>query len=222
MAAGSCSADADAPTVVLIEDHVLFRAGLRDLLERAGVRVLGEAQTAESGLDLVRRLSPDVAVVDLRLPRMSGHDAIRHIRDTEPATRALALTVSADGTDVVRAVLAGASGYLLKDAPPADIVRGVRVAAAGQSALSPRIGAAILDELRRSATHTVPANGSSLSAREQEVLRLVVDGKNNAAIARELVISPYTVRRHLSNILVKLRVTTRLQAAVRAVRDSLV
>ena len=123
---------------------------------------------------------------------------------------------------MVGAVLAGARGYVLKDEPPAEIVRAVRTAAAGESMLSPSVATTLIEALRRSQRGTAPSNDSALSAREREVLRLVVDGKTNAAIARELVISPYTVRRHLSNILLKLHVGTRLQAAVRAVRDSLI
>jgi DNA-binding NarL/FixJ family response regulator len=212
----------DAPTVVLIEDHVLFRAGLRDLLARAGIRVLGEADAVEPGLELVLRLSPDVAIVDLHLPGAPGREAIRRIRELAPATRSLALTVSDDETDVVGAVLAGARGYVLKDAAPGDIVLAVRTTAGGGSMLSPSVATTLIEALRRSRRGAAPSNDSGLSAREREVLRLVVDGKTNAAIAQELVISPYTVRRHLSNILLKLHVETRLQAAVRAVRDSLI
>jgi NarL family two-component system response regulator LiaR len=208
--------------VALIEDHLLFRFGLRELLECARIEVVGEAATGETGLNLVQRLTPDVAIVDLRLPRMSGGDVTRRIRELAPSTQVLVLTVSGDETDVIEAVLAGASGYLLKDASPAEIVQAVHAVGAGDSMASPRAARAIFDGLRTMASSSRVPTASPLSEREKEVLRQVVDGKSNAAIAQRLVISPYTVRHHLSSILLKLHVDSRLEAAVHAVRDSLV
>jgi two-component system, NarL family, response regulator LiaR len=209
-------------TVVVIDDHVLFRTGLRELLQQEEIQVVGEASTAEAGLDIVERQAPDVAIMDLSLPRMSGHDAIRSIVATSPGTQVLVLTISANEADVTEAVLAGACGYLLKDASVGDIAAGVRAAAAGESMVSPRMAKTLLRQLRRHEQNDKRPTIESLSVREKEVLRLVVDGKDNAAIARELFISPYTVKNHISNILLKLHVENRLQAAVCAVRDSLV
>jgi len=210
-------------TVVVIDDHVLFRSGLRKLLEEEEeVRVVGEASTAESGLELIQRQAPDVAIVDLGLPRMSGHDAIRQITTTAPGTQVLVLTISANEVDVIDAVLAGACGYLLKDALVGDIVSGVRAAASGDSMVSPRMARTLLEQLRKRDNGDTGPPVEKLSAREKEVLRLVVEGKDNAEIAQELFISPYTVKNHISNILLKLHVENRLQAAVCAVRDSLV
>jgi DNA-binding NarL/FixJ family response regulator len=209
-------------TVVIVDDHVLFRSGLRELLQQEEVHVMGEASTAEAGLELVRRHGPDVAIMDLNLPAMSGHDAIRRIAESAPRTQVLVLTISANESDVTEAVLAGACGYLLKDASVADIVTGVRAAAAGESMVSPRMTKTILDQLRQQDRGDGKPPAEALSAREREILRLVTEGKDNATIAQELFISPYTVKNHISNILLKLHVSNRIQAAVLAVRDSLI
>jgi DNA-binding NarL/FixJ family response regulator len=208
-------------TVVIVDDHVLFRSGLRELLQQEEVHVIGEASTAEAGLELIQRHAPDVAIMDLNLPAMSGHDAIRRIAESTPSTQVLVLTISANESDVTDAVLAGACGYLLKDASVVDIVTGVRAAAADESMISPRMTKTLLDRLRRQErTDGKPPIGT-LSVREREILRLVTEGKDNATIAQELFISPYTVKNHISNILLKLHVSNRIQAAVLAVRDSL-
>jgi two-component system, NarL family, nitrate/nitrite response regulator NarL len=209
-------------TVVVVDDHVLFRSGLRKLLQEKEIHVAGEASTAESGVELIERLEPDVAIMDLNLPGMSGHDAIRQLTSTAPRTQVLVLTISANESDVTDAVLAGACGYLLKDASVVDILAGVRAAAAGESMISPRMAKTLLEQVRRHERSDGKPRAESLSSREREVLRLVVEGKDNATIARELFISPYTVKNHISNILLKLNVTNRIQAAVLAVRESLV
>ncbi len=209
-------------TVVIVDDHVLFRSGLRKLLQQDEIHVVGESSTAESGLELIRRHAPQVAIMDLDLPGMSGHDAIRQIVATAPRTQVLVLTISANESDVTDAVLAGACGYLLKDASVVDIVAGVRAAATGESMVSPKMAKTLLEQLRKHERSDKKPPVENLSSREQEVLRLVVEGKDNATIAGELFISPYTVKNHISNILLKLSVTNRIQAAVLAVRDSLI
>lgn len=209
-------------TVVMIDDHVLFRSGLRELLEQEGIRVVGEASGADAGLRAIARHAPDVAIVDLGLGRVSGHTAIRRIVASAPRTRVLVLTISTSESDLTDAVLAGACGYLLKDASAEEIVSGVRAAASGDSMVSPRMTSALLERLRASAQLGGRGTVADLSPRERDVLRMVVDGKENAAIARELFVSPATVKNHISNILAKLGAENRLQAAVRAVRDSLV
>jgi DNA-binding NarL/FixJ family response regulator len=163
-----------------------------------------------------------VAIVDLNLPRMSGQNAIRQIATIAPRTQVLVLTISANEADVTDAVLAGACGYLLKDAPAGDIASGVRAAAVGESMVSPRMATTLLEQLRQHKSGEARPHVENLSTREKEVLRLVVEGKDNATIAQELFISPYTVKNHISNILLKLHVENRLQAAVRAVRDTLI
>ncbi len=209
-------------TVVIVDDHVLFRSGLRELLQQEGIQVVGEGSTAEVGLKAIQSHAPDVAIMDLNLPGMSGHDAIREVVATTPRTQVLVLTISISEDDVIAAVLAGACGYLLKDASIDDILAGVRAAAAGESMVSPRMAKTLLEQIRlhEQSDDTRPTV-NDLSTREKEVLRLVAEGKDNATIAEELFISPYTVKNHISNILLKLQVENRIQAAVRAVSDSM-
>jgi DNA-binding NarL/FixJ family response regulator len=209
-------------TVVVIDDHVLFRSGLRELLQQEEIQVVGEASTAEAGLETVQRQAPDVAIMDLNMPGMSGHDAIRRIATTAPRTQVLVLTISTSEDDVIEAVLAGACGYLLKDASISDILAGVRAAAAGESMVSPRMAKTLLEQMRLHERSDTRPTVNDLSTREKEVLRLVAEGKDNATIAQELFISPYTVKNHISNILLKLQVENRIQAAVRAVSDSMI
>lgn len=209
-------------TVVVIDDHVLFRSGLRELLQQEEIQVVGEASNAEAGLETVQRHAPDVAIMDLNLPGMSGHDAIRRIAASTPRTQVLVLTISTSEDDVVEAVLAGACGYLLKDASISDILTGVRAAAAGESMVSPRMAKTLLEQMRQHERVDTRPTVNDLSTREKEVLRLVAEGKDNATIAQELFISPYTVKNHISNILLKLQVENRIQAAVRAVSDSMI
>lgn len=209
-------------TVVVIDDHVLFRSGLRELLQQEEIQVVGEASTAEAGLETIQRQAPDVAIMDLNLPGMSGHDAIRQIAATAPRTQVLVLTISTSEDDVIEAVLAGACGYLLKDASISDILTGVRAAAAGESMVSPRMAKTLLEQMRLHERSDTRPTVNDLSTREKEVLRLVAEGKDNATIAQELFISPYTVKNHISNILLKLQVENRIQAAVRAVSDSMI
>jgi DNA-binding NarL/FixJ family response regulator len=209
-------------TVVVIDDHVLFRSGLRELLQQEEIQVVGEASSAESGLEAIERHAPDVAIMDLNLPGISGHDAIRQVAATAPRTQVLVLTISTSEDDVIEAVLAGACGYLLKDASISDILTGVRAAAAGESMVSPRMAKTLLEQMRLHERSDTRPTVNDLSTREKEVLRLVAEGKDNATIAGELFISPYTVKNHISNILLKLQVDNRIQAAVRAVNDSMI
>ena len=163
-----------------------------------------------------------MAIIDLNLPGMSGHDAIRQIAATAPRTQVLVLTISTSEDDVIEAVLAGACGYLLKDASIRDILTGVRAAAAGESMVSPRMAKTLLEQMRLHERSDTRPTVNDPSTREKEVLRLVAEGKDNATIAQELFISPYTVKNHISNILLKLQVENRIQAAVRAVSDSMI
>jgi len=210
-------------TVVVIDGHALFRAGLRELLAGAGIELLGEATSAEGGLQLVERHAPDVAIVDPALQGGEGIELIRAIAARTPHTRVLALTRPAARIDVVEIVLRGGSCCLLKEASVATIVDGVRAAAAGEAMISPRLAGGLLERLRTSAPPPRPvAPDATLSERERQVLRLVVSGLDNDAIARELYISPHTVKNHISSILAKLDVSNRIEAAVQAVRTALV
>jgi DNA-binding NarL/FixJ family response regulator len=210
--------------VALVDDHELFRAGLRDLLEEHGFDVVGEASTGEDAIELASDEIPEVVLMDVSMPGIGGVEAARRIRIDSPHTRVVMLTVSADEEDVNEAIMAGASGYLLKDAPIEEIVAGVGAAARGEGLLSPAIAGLLLERMRADELRSeLPLETRPhLTDREEEVLRLMAAGKENAEIATALFTSPHTVKTHVSNILAKLEVENRLQAAVYAVRRGLV
>ena len=214
----------EAINVVLVDDHELFRGGLRDILEDQGLKVVGEADNGERGAELVADLAPDVAVMDLNMPGIGGIEATRRIASHTPATRVLVLTISSDDESIMQAMMAGASGYLLKDASVEELVGGIRAAANGESSISPRIASKLLAWLRDGRAELPAETGvqADLSDREIEVLRLLAAGKGNAEIAAELYISPKTVKNHIASILVKLQIENRIQAAVYAVRAGIV
>jgi DNA-binding NarL/FixJ family response regulator len=214
----------DPLRVLLVDDHDLFRTGLRNLLEEHGVTVAGEAATGSEAIKLVRELAPDVVVMDVNMPGISGVEATRQVTSLAPLTRVIVLTISDQDEDVMDAIVAGACGYLLKDASIQDLIRGIESAAVGESLISPHIASKVLQRVRSTAADTEGAETirAELSDREIEVLKLIANGKDNAQIARELVISPKTVKNHISNILMKLQIDNRIQAAVYAVRSGIV
>ncbi len=210
--------------VLLVDDHDLFRTGLRNLLEAQGMHIVGEAAGGSEALRIVREAAPDVVVMDLNMPGMNGVEATRHMSRDAPLTRVIVLTVSDQEQDVMHAILAGACGYLLKDASIQDLIRGIEAAAVGESLISPHIAGKVLQHVR--ATMASPDAAATiraeLSDREVQVLKLIANGKDNAVIAGELHISPKTVKNHISNILMKLQMENRIQAAVYAVRSGIV
>jgi DNA-binding NarL/FixJ family response regulator len=209
--------------VMLVDDHDLFRTGLRNLLEEQGVQIVAEASDGLSALSLARELAPDVVVMDLNMPGMNGIEATREITRQAPLTRVVVLTISDEDDDVIDAILAGACGYLLKDSSIQDLMQGIRAASVGEALISPHIAAKVLQRLRASSVDSeAVAQGPELSDRETQVLRLIANGKDNAEIAQDLHISPKTVKNHISNILMKLQIENRIQAAVYAVRRGLV
>jgi len=213
----------DLLRVMLVDDHDLFRTGLRNLLEEQGVHIVGEASDGAGALALVRELAPDVVVMDLNMPGMNGIDATREIARLAPLTRVVVLTISDQDDDVIDAILAGACGYLLKDSSIQDLMDGIRAASIGEALISPHIASKVLQRIRAYGVASDDAvTGPELSERETEVLRLIANGKDNAEIAQELHISPKTVKNHISNILMKLQIENRIQAAVYAVRRGLV
>jgi DNA-binding NarL/FixJ family response regulator len=215
------SANADSIRVVIADDHTLYRSGLAELLKEFGIDVVGQAANGAAAVEAAADAAPDVVVMDLQMPGTSGVEATRHIAERTPASRVLVLTVSADEADVTEALLAGASGYVLKDGPVEDVVNGIRAAAAGESLISPRVASMLLHSIREQDEQAVLPR-VPLSERELDVLRLLSQGLGNREIGQELCIEQSTVRNHVSSILMKLQVDNRVQAAVRAVRDRLV
>jgi DNA-binding NarL/FixJ family response regulator len=208
--------------VLLVDDHTFFRAGLRNMLADEGFEV-AEARSGAQALDIVVQRAPDVVLMDLHMPGISGIEATRRLLEVAPEARVVMLTVSALQEEIVEAVLAGACGYLLKDASLEEIVGSLRAAAGGASWASPHV-AAVLFERVRAGGEPDPTDDAltALTDREREILRLLADGKDNAEIGRELYISASTVKNHISAILAKLGVHNRIQAAVYAVRRGLV
>ena len=209
---------------MIVDDHDLFRTGLRNLLEEQGVLIVGVAGGGPDAVRFGRSLAPDVVVMDLNMPGMGGVDATRHITGIAPLTKVVMLTISEEDSDVMDAILAGACGYLLKDSSIQDLMAGIRAASLGESLISPNIAAKVLQRVRATSTQPEIANTirAELSDREIEVLKLIANGKDNAVIAAELHISPKTVKNHISNILMKLQIDNRIQAAVYAVRSGIV
>jgi DNA-binding NarL/FixJ family response regulator len=202
--------------VVIADDHPFYRQGLARLLSQSGVEVVGEAANGPDAIELVERTAPDVAVVDLNMPGMSGVEVTRRLNERMPASRVLVVSVSAQEEDVTEAILAGASGYVLKDGPVEEVVAGIRAAAAGESLLSPRIAGTLLDRIRdREVQPELPP--IPLSQRELQVLRLVAQGRGESEIGEALHIGAGTVTKHISSLLMKLQVENRVQAAMRSV-----
>ncbi len=210
----------DVLRVVVIDDHQMFREGMRGVLEADGMVVVGEGANGQEAVALAHELDPDVLVMDLRMGASSGLEALRSVSNSNPKIHTIVVTVSAERGDVLDALAAGACGYLLKDTAVDQLAIGVRQAAEGQIVIS----SALADVLR---THVrAGARGEeqrqSLTPREQAVLRLMADGADNTAIGRELSISPHTVKQYVKSIFEKLGVRSRVQAAVHAVRVGLV
>lgn len=202
-------------TVVLVDDHPVFRQGLRTLLEDLGVTVLAEAPDGESGVAAVVEHRPDVVFMDLQMPGVSGVEATRRLTDLWPDVKVLVLTMVEDDQAVFAAIQAGALGYLLKGAGQDEISRALASVAAGQGVYSPEIAR----RLRTFFTGAAVASAQpfpSLSEREREVLALIAEGASNADIARRLFLSDKTVRNYVSNIFAKIDVAGRAEAIVRA------
>jgi DNA-binding NarL/FixJ family response regulator len=210
--------------VVVVDDHDIFRSGLVRLLsDEEGIEVVEQAADGERAVRVVARETPDVVLMDLRLPGISGVEATRRILERVPDTNVLVLTISDAERDVTDAIQAGARGYLLKESTLEEIMSGIRSAAVGQSTLSPRVAASVLDRLRTlERTGRAREGEADLTERELEILGLIAAGKDNSEIADELVISSQTVKNHVSSILAKLQLENRVQAAVHAVRRGIV
>lgn len=201
-------------SVLLVDDHEVVRVGLRSLLSREPtIEVVGEAGTAADAVAQAARLQPDVIIMDVRLPDSSGVEACREIKSTDPRVQIIMLTSHADEDAVFNSIMAGASGYLLKQVPGREVVRAIETVATGQSLLDPAVTQKVLEKVKRLATGQGAGGISQLSAQEQKVLALVSEGKTNREIARALGLSDKTVKNYLSHVFEKLHLSRRAEAA---------
>jgi len=212
----------ERPKVVVVDDHELFRRGLVGVLVERGIQVVAEASLAREGIALVTERDPDVVLMDLNMPGMSGIEAIQRLTAIAPLKPVVVITVMADEESLMDALLAGACGYVLKDQPIDQIVEAIRAAARGESLISPRIASRLVHRIRTPNHSELPGSDPKLTSRELEVLHFLARGIDNREIARSLYLSEHTVKNHVSSILLKLQVENRIQAAVRAVRGRLV
>lgn len=204
--------------VFLLDDHELVRVGLRKLLESGGdVEVVGEAGTAASAIARIPALRPDVAILDARLPDGSGIEVCRQIRSAEPSVKAIILTSYDDDEALFAAIMAGAAGYILKQVTSQDLLSAVRHVAAGGSLLDPSVTAKVMERLRDGAPGE-PEELKSLTAQERRILELVAEGLTNKQIGEKLLLAEKTVKNYMSNVLAKLGLVSRTQAAVFATR----
>lgn len=206
--------------VVLADDHTVVRKGIREFLEEEGdIQVLAEATTGVEAVALSLQHQPDVAVLDIQMPEMTGIEAARQIKAKAPEVQVLVLTAYDDDPYIFAVLQAGASGYVLKNAPSEELVRAVRTVAAGGSALDPTITAKVMAQLSSGKPSGAQASIERLTQRELDVLRLAAKGHTNRAIGLELSISDRTVQGHLANIFGKLGVATRTEAVLLAMKQ---
>lgn len=215
--------------VLIVDDHAVYRRGLQTVLAtEEGIEVVGEAGDGIEAVERAEETLPDVIVMDVSMPKRGGIEACRVIKQRVPSVRILMLTSSEDESHLFEAVRAGANGYLLKDVPPEEVAAGIRGLHHGQSLLSPLMASKLLTEFSQiSAQAEVPARAAGLevprlTGRELEILQRVARGRANREIATELYISENTVRNHVRNILDKLQMHSRMEAAMFAVRERLI
>lgn len=213
----------DEITIVLTDDHAIVRQGVRAFLEtQPDLKVVGEAGSGEEAVILCEKLAPDVVLMDLLMPGIGGVEATRRVKSVSPRTQVIVLTSYHEDEHVVPAIRAGALSYLLKDVAPGELATAIRKAAAGQASLSPAITAQMMRAVSGERRVEAPSPESPLTTRELEVIRLIADGLSNTEMAEKLFLSEKTVKSHVSNILAKLHLTDRTQAAVYAWRQGLV
>ncbi|HEV7208290.1 MAG TPA: response regulator transcription factor [Mycobacteriales bacterium] len=215
----------DPIRVLVVDDHALFRRGLEMVLEQEpDIDVVGEAADGNEAVELAASLTPDIVLMDVRMPRRSGIEACTAIKDVAPSAKIIMLTISDEEADLYDAIKAGAMGYLLKEISIEEVAQAIRAVQGGQSLISPSMASKLLNEFatmikRGDEKQQVPL--PRLTEREMEVLRLVAKGMNNRDIAKELFISENTVKNHIRNILEKLQLHSRMEAVVYAVREKL-
>jgi NarL family two-component system response regulator LiaR len=214
------AANEDKITVVIVDDHTIVRQGLRTYLElQPDVLVVGEAANGSEAMVLVKDNLPDIVLMDLVMPVMDGVDATRAITAMSPSTRVIVLTSFSEDEKVFASIKAGAQGYLMKDVLPGDLLAAIRTVNRGEAQLDPEIARKVMQEF---ANPQPVAPKHDLTERELEVLRLIAQGKSNKDISEDLVLSEKTVKTHVSNILQKLHLSDRTQAAVFALRQKIV
>lgn len=206
-------------SVLIVDDHPVVRQGLRTFLEtQDDLEIVGDASSGEEALALIGEVLPDVVLMDLVMPGIDGIEATRRARELSPSSKVIVLTSFADDEKVFPAIKAGADGYLLKDAEPAQLADAIRSVSRGEALLHPTVAAKLMQHVAAS-DHRAP--GGELTQRELEVLRLIARGRSNREIARELSVAEKTVKTHVSNMLAKLHLADRTQAALYAVRRGL-
>ncbi len=210
-------------TVLLVDDHAVVRQGVRAFLEtQPDIHIVAEAESGERAVREAIRYAPDVVLMDLVMPGMDGVAATREVKRVSPRSQVIVLTSYHDDEHIFPAIRAGALSYLLKDVAPEELAQAVRMAARGEAMLHPRVAARLMAELQAARHGPEPPSAfADLTERELEVLRLIAEGLSNAAIAERLVIGERTVKSHVSNILSKLHLADRTQAAVYAWRQGL-
>ena len=206
-------------SVMIVDDHKMVRQGIRAFLStQEGIKVVAEASSGDEVLLLTREHLPDVILMDLKMPGLDGVEATRRAKQAHPSTQVIVLTSYHQDEHIFPAIRAGALSYLLKDVGPDELANAVRMAAKGEAILHPRVAARVIKEVHGSNLDK-PSAFTELSDREMEVLKLIAEGMNNAQLAEALGISEKTVKSHVSNILAKLQLTDRTQAAVYAWRE---
>jgi len=210
-------------TVLIVDDHQVVRQGLHTFLElNEDVHVVGEAVDGQMAVEMTRQLDPDVVLMDLVMPRLDGIGAIRQIKSLGLRSKVIALTSFTEDDKVFPAIQAGASSYLLKDVSPDELVEAIRAAHRGEARLHPDIARKLMEQVVHQTRPNREGPVENLTDREREVIRLVAQGRSNAEIAQELVISDKTVKTHVSNILSKLDLQDRTQLAIYAIKNGLV
>ncbi len=219
----------DSIRVMIADDHALFRRGLEMVLQgEPGLDLVGQASDGAEAVHVASEVVPDVVLMDIRMPKITGIEAARQMKEVAPSAKIIMLTISDEEEDLFEAIRAGASGYLLKDIPLDELADSVRAVHGGQSLINPSMAGKLLTEfatLARRDAEDEPAKHApapKLTDREMEVLRLVARGMNNRDIAKELFISENTVKNHVRNILEKLQIHSRMEAVMIAVREKLI
>ncbi len=222
------SLHAEPIRTMIVDDHALFRRGLEMVLEEEqDIELVGQASDGAEAVEKAAESLPDVVLMDIRMPRSSGIEACRAMKEAAPSAKIVILTISDEEEDLFEAIRAGASGYLLKDIPLDEVAAAVRAVYGGQSLINPSMAGKLLTEFATLArrddeerTQEVPA--PRLTEREMQVLKLIARGMNNRDIAKELFISENTVKNHVRNILEKLQIHSRMEAVMIAVREKLI